>query len=82
MMTNPPKKGKDMKKPLDKLEDKDTKKSFARTEKSVKPVAKDTNKTQRKDTLKPLKNAIRNGKTARTEGKKEGKMPNAGSTRR
>jgi hypothetical protein len=46
MMYNPPK-GKDMKKPFDKRENTDTKKSFAKTEKSVKPVAKDTNKTRR-----------------------------------
>jgi len=47
MMYNPPKKGKDMKKPFDKRENKDTKKSFGKTNKSVKPVAKDTNKTRR-----------------------------------
>lgn len=54
MMYNPPKKGKDMKKPFDKRERADTKKSFANTEKSVKPVAKDTNKTRRK-MVKPTK---------------------------
>lgn len=52
-MYNPPK-GKDMKKPFDKRENKDKKKAFANTEKSVKPVAKDTNKTRRK-MVKPTK---------------------------
>ena len=35
-------------KPVNKREKADEKKSFARTEKMVKPVAKDTNKTRRK----------------------------------
>ena len=35
-------------KPFDKREDKDTKKAFKRTNKSVKPVAKDKNSTRRK----------------------------------
>lgn len=39
--------------PFDKKEAKNDKKSFARTEKTVKPVAKDTNKTRRKMS-KPL----------------------------
>lgn len=43
-----------MKKAFDKRENKDTKKSFSKTEKSVKPVAKDTNKTRRKQ-VKPTK---------------------------
>ncbi len=34
--------------PMNKREVKNEKKAFARTEKSVKPVAKDTNKTRRK----------------------------------
>lgn len=34
--------------PMNRREDKDAKKAFARTESSVKPVAKDTNKTRRK----------------------------------
>lgn len=34
--------------PFNKREEKDNKKAFAKTEKSVKPVAKDTNKTRRK----------------------------------
>lgn len=34
--------------PYNKREDKNDKKAFARTEKSVKAVAKDTNKTRRK----------------------------------
>jgi hypothetical protein len=54
MMYDPPKRGKDMKKAFDKRENKDTKKSFSKTEKSVKPVAKDTNKTRRKQ-VKPTK---------------------------
>jgi hypothetical protein len=37
-----------MKKPYDKRENADAKKSFMKTDKSVKPVAKDTNKTRRK----------------------------------
>ena len=45
--------------PFNKRETKDDKKAFARTEKSVKPVAKDTNATRRKDTLRPLKNKIK-----------------------
>ncbi len=46
MMYNPPK-GKDMKKPFDNLENSDAKKSFSSTENSVKPFAKDTNRTRR-----------------------------------
>jgi hypothetical protein len=57
MMYNPPKKGRDMKKPFDKRENKDTKKAFARTAKSEKPVAKDTNKTRRAR-KKPTKGKI------------------------
>lgn len=72
MMYNLPKKGKDMKKPLDKRENKDTKKSFSKTDKSVKPVSKDTNKTRRKDTLLPLKNAMKK-KSARSQSKIEPK---------
>ena len=72
MMYNLPKKGKDMKKPMDKRENKDTKKSFSKTEKSVKTVAKDTNNTRRKDTLLPLKNANKK-KSARSQGKIEPK---------
>lgn len=34
--------------PFNKREEKDAKKAFAETEKTVKPVAKDTNKTRRK----------------------------------
>ena len=45
--------------PYNKRETKVAKKAFASTEKSVKPVAKDTNKTRRKDTLLPLKNAVK-----------------------
>lgn len=37
--------------PYDRHEDKVTKKAFKSVEKSVKPVAKDTNKTRRKETL-------------------------------
>jgi hypothetical protein len=72
MMYNLPKQGKDMKKPFDKRENKDKKKSFSNTEKEVKPVAKDTNKTRRKNTLLPLPNAIKK-KTAKSQGRKEGK---------
>lgn len=39
--------------PFNKREVKNEKKAFARTEKSVKPVAKDTNKTRR-DMKKPI----------------------------
>jgi hypothetical protein len=72
MMYNPPKKGKDMKKPFDEREKGNTKKSFSKTEKSVDAVAKDTNKTRRKNTLLPLKNAMKK-KTAKSQGKKEPK---------
>lgn len=34
--------------PFNRREDENAKKAFARTEKTVKPVAKDTNKTRRK----------------------------------
>jgi hypothetical protein len=34
--------------PYDKREQKDDKKAFSKTEKTIKPVAKDTNKTRRK----------------------------------
>ena len=36
--------------PYNKREDKNAKKAFAGTEKGVKPVSKDTNKTRRKET--------------------------------
>ena len=45
--------------PFNKKEEKNDAKAFNRTEKSVKSVAKDTNKTRRKDTLLPLKNAVK-----------------------
>jgi DNA-nicking Smr family endonuclease len=45
--------------PYNKRGDVDDKKAFKNTEKSVKPVAKDTNATRRKDTLRPLKNKIK-----------------------
>jgi hypothetical protein len=38
--------------PYDNREEKTTKKAIAGTEKGVKPVAKDTNKTRRKETRK------------------------------
>lgn len=44
-----------MNKPFDKRENKNKKKAFDDTEKSVDSVAKDTNKTRRKNTLVPLK---------------------------
>jgi len=40
--------------PYDRHEDKVTKKAFKSVEKSVKPVAKDTNKTRRKETAKRI----------------------------
>ena len=40
--------------PFDKRKVENSKKSFAKTDKSVKPVAKDTNKTRRK-IVKPTK---------------------------
>lgn len=45
--------------PFNKKEVKNDAKASKNTEKSVKPVAKDTNKTRRKDTMLPLKNAIK-----------------------
>lgn len=48
--------------PYNEREEKDNKKAFASTEKGVKPVVKDTNKTRRKDTLLPLKNAVKKKK--------------------
>jgi hypothetical protein len=45
--------------PFNKCEVKNEKKAFKNTNKSVKPVAKDTNATRRKDTLEPLKNKIK-----------------------
>jgi hypothetical protein len=42
--------------PYNKRKDKNSKMAFAKTEKSVKPVAKDTNKTRRK-MVKPTKKA-------------------------
>lgn len=58
--------------PYDKREKKDDKKAFTATKNTVKPVAKDTNKTRRKNTLKPLKNAIKK-KTAESQGRREKK---------
>lgn len=45
--------------PYNKREVKNDKKAIARTEKGVKPVAKDTNKTRRKQSPLPLKNAMK-----------------------
>ena len=45
--------------PYDKRKVVNSKKAMANTEKSVKPVAKDTNKTRRKNTLEPLKNKVK-----------------------
>lgn len=45
--------------PYNKREDKAMDKGFKRSEKAVKPVAKDTNKTRRKNTLLPLPNKIK-----------------------
>lgn len=45
--------------PYNKREVKNEKKAFQNTDKSVKPVAKDTNRTRRKNTLKPLKGKIK-----------------------
>ena len=45
--------------PYNEREVKNEKKAFSRTEKGVKSVAKDTNKTRRKDTLLPLKGAMK-----------------------
>ena len=61
-----------MVKPFDKRTKRNDKEAFAETERSVKPVAKDTNKTRRKDTLLPLKNAIKK-KTAANQGRRERK---------
>ena len=44
--------------PFNKFEDKNDRKAFAKTEKSVKPVAKDSNKTRRKR-VKPTKGQIK-----------------------
>lgn len=44
--------------PYNKRQVKNAKKAFAKTEKSVKPVAKDTNKTRRK-MKKPTKGGIK-----------------------
>jgi hypothetical protein len=57
MMYNNSPKGKDMKKSFDKRESKNAKKSFNKTAKSVKPVAKDKNKTRRVR-IKPTKGKI------------------------
>lgn len=58
--------------PYDKRKVKNSKKSMSNTEKSVKAVAKDTNRTRRKDTLEPLKNAMKK-KNAKSQGKIEPK---------
>jgi hypothetical protein len=42
--------------PYEKRKVSNAKKAFSKTIKTVKPVAKDTNKTRRKNTLLPLKN--------------------------
>lgn len=61
-------------KPFDKREVKDKKKAFASTKKNVKPVAKDTNKTRRKNTLEPLKNKIKPGSFKRKASKEPKSM--------
>jgi hypothetical protein len=43
----------------DERESKNRKKAFKESDKVVAQVAKDTNKTRRKDTLLPLKNAVK-----------------------
>ena len=48
--------------PYNKRETKDAKKAFAATEKSVKPVADDTNKTRRKETKKRIAGPLSNVK--------------------
>lgn len=58
-----------MKSPYNKREDKDTKKAFKSVAKSVKPVAKDTNKTRRKETRARLV-----GPTVKAEKPKAGSM--------
>ncbi len=45
--------------PYDKREVKDKKKAFFSTKKTVKPVAKDTNSTRRKNTQLPLKGKMK-----------------------
>jgi len=49
--------GKD-KSPYDRRAEEDTKKAFKSVEKSVAPVAKDTNKTRRKETMKRKESPI------------------------
>lgn len=50
--------------PYDRRAEKDTRKAFKSVDKSVKPVAKDTNKTRRKETLrrKESETVIKTGK--------------------
>jgi|HubBroStandDraft_4_1064222.scaffolds.fasta_scaffold6093985_1 hypothetical protein len=50
---------KESKAPFNKRASKNKNKAYRDTEKSVKPVAKDTNKTRRKQTILPLKNAMK-----------------------
>jgi hypothetical protein len=58
------------KSPYNKREEANTDKSYKDANKSVKPVAKDTNKTRRKNTLLPLKNKSTKGKIVMSKGKK------------
>lgn len=45
--------------PLAKKQESNTSKSYKKAVKGISPVAKDTNKTRRKNTLVPLKNAVK-----------------------
>jgi hypothetical protein len=45
--------------PFNQREGKNDRKAFSNTKKTVKPVAKDTNATRRKNTLRPLKGKIK-----------------------
>jgi hypothetical protein len=45
--------------PLSKKQESNKSKSYKKAVKGISPVAKDTNKTRRKDTLVPLKNAVK-----------------------
>lgn len=60
------------KSPYNKREEANTDKAYKDANKSIKPVAKDTNKTRRKNTILPLKNKSTKDKVSIPKSKKKG----------
>jgi len=61
--------------PYNKREEKNAKAAFARTESTVKPVAKDTNKTRRKETKARIVGVTEKAATPKSNLKRDMKKP-------